>query len=82
MPLRIASLIAGLVALTAALTASFGTALSLISVSAPAELALGLGLLPSNAPLCLSTLITCVLGKWAYDWNVRLLRQTANMPLV
>jgi hypothetical protein len=54
-----------------ALTAVFNAAMSAINVSMPAQFQFAMGIIPSNIPLCISTLMTCKLAiylarvKWA-----------------
>lgn len=46
------------------LTILFNTSMEAISMSLPSEFSWGLGIIPTNAPICISTVITCRIAIW------------------
>lgn len=82
MPLRITLLIAALLAITAALAGVIGAALAGIARTMPPEFSLGIGLLPSNFPQCAAAMLTGFTARWAYDWNVELMKRASITPLI
>jgi len=46
------------------LTILFNTSMSALSMSLPDEFAWGLGIIPTNVPVCVSTVITCRIAIW------------------
>jgi hypothetical protein len=71
--LRMAMLVAGLTTITGVLALFLGGLLNELQVAVPAEFGLAFGLLPSNAPLCCSSLVAAAGLRWAYDIHARLM---------
>lgn len=51
-----------------------------IIYSSPPELSLALRfIVPSNAPACLSAMLTVSVARWVYDWNTRIIQFRLNL---
>lgn len=65
-----AKVLLGLTAISAfallfgSLTILFNVSMTAFSMTLPSEFAFGLGIIPTNAPLCISTVITCRIAIW------------------
>lgn len=51
-----------------------------IIYASPPELAYALRfIVPSNAPACLSAMLTVNVARWVYDWNTRVIQFRLNL---
>lgn len=51
-----------------------------INFAAPPELGMALSfIVPSNAPACLSVILSAHVARWIYDWNTRVLQFRLNL---
>lgn len=73
------STVAGFLALTATFVAAIHALASALSASVPSW-AVGLGyLIPNNAALCFSTLVSARLARWVYDYHKEVLKTAAQV---
>jgi hypothetical protein len=70
---KLASLIGGMLTLTVALAVLLGGLLNQLQQALPPEFALAIGLMPSNAPACVSAMIVAAGARWVYDAHVRIM---------
>lgn len=61
------------------LTAAFNAAISAVQVAMPSEFQWGLGIIPTNIPVCVSTIITarCTLWLFQVKWAIVKLKVNA-----
>lgn len=75
---RVAVVLAAVALIVGATTAFIALITGLsnaISVTLPPYISLAVQLVvPENTSLCISTLITARLSRWAYEWNVRVIQ--------
>lgn len=75
-----AAFIAASLGLFAVFFAVCWSAMQGIVVAAPQELSMALSfIVPSNAPACLSALLTAHVARWVYDWNTRVIQFRLNI---
>lgn len=67
-----AAAVTAFIVMLGGLTVAFNTALSSLSVAMPAEFQWGLGIIPQNIPLCVSTIITARVTLWIFQvkWSI------------
>jgi uncharacterized protein with PQ loop repeat len=71
----VVAVVAAISALTFAFFASIVLLVNGISVALPPEFSKGLSLvIPSNLPLCVSSILTAHLIRWVYEWNVKVIQ--------
>ena len=71
----VAAVVAAMVALTAAFMLAIEGLASAVMASAPPELSIAASLVvPSNASACLSAILTGHLIRYAYEWNIKIVR--------
>lgn len=76
---RVVAFVAVLIGLTAALIGGFDSALSSISASLPADVVvIAQALLPSNSVPCISIVAAGRVGRYVYDWNVKIADKLSN----
>ncbi|RNL67199.1 DUF5455 family protein [Zhongshania marina] len=64
-----------IIAVTTAFFVAVNAIVSGITIVAPPEVAIAAGLVvPSNATLCVSSYMSALLLRWAYQWNVKILQ--------
>jgi hypothetical protein len=73
------AIVAAVLAVISTLTFGFFEAIvglvNSIAVALPPQAAMGLSLvIPSNAPLCISSILTAHLIRWVYEWNVKVIQ--------
>lgn len=70
-----AAVVAVIVAVTTAFFAAISAIVGGISAAAPAEVSIAAGLvIPSNATFCISSYMSALLLRWAYQWQVRIIQ--------
>lgn len=71
----VAAAIAVVVTLTAAFFAGVHGVVSGLSSMSPPQFSVVLGfVMPSNAPACVSAILTTHTLRWAYEWNVKVVQ--------
>lgn len=72
-----AAAIAAFLVMLAGLTTLFNFSLSQIAYAMPAEFAWSMGFIPTNVPVCLSTIITCKVAIWVYQVKFAMVKMKA-----
>lgn len=67
-----AAAVTAFLVMLSALTVAFNSAMAAISVTMPSEFQWGLGIIPTNIPLCVSTIITARVTLWIFQvkWTI------------
>jgi hypothetical protein len=72
-PVRIAAMVAALLALTVALTAGVLALLSSVQQTLPPEFTFALALMPANTYACLMAVLSAAGIRWVYDTHAKIL---------
>jgi hypothetical protein len=74
-----AAVVAALTALTLTLVGLFVGAAAALVIAFPAGAGTFLAFVPSNFVPCASAYLSCVIAKWVYDWNTKLITQAMSL---